>query len=320
MRMKAREDIIYLDAAELRRLLPYDRLIDVLLRDLSGDISCPSRSSFQVAGGGNELLTMPAWTDDGPIGVKLVTIFPGNSARAMPGVHSSYVLFAGNNGRPLAVIDGTELTFRRTAAICALATRLFSAPGPGRLAMLGTGGLAPHIVQAHVDTGLVREVVIWGRRDEAARQAASALADMGIEVSTSAAAEEAVRGADIVVCATSAERPILRSEWVADTAHVNLMGSYAPNMQEAESALIARARVFADSREAVMQEAGDILRPIAEGVVAEDCIEADLVELSRCFHYERQPGRPTVFKSVGWGALDLIASSEAVRGRLPAVA
>lgn len=305
--------MVYLDGAELGRLLPYGHLADVLLRGLSDDISCPARGSFRVSEGGNQLLTMPAWIESGPIGVKLVTIFPGNSARSLPGVHSSYVLFDEQDGRPVALIDGTELTVRRTAAVCALATRFLARPGAGRLAVLGAGGLAPHLALAHFEMGLALDVVLWARRPEAAQTMAAALRSAGVNVSVSSSIEEAVRDADIVACATSARQPILRNAWVADTAHVNLMGSYAPDMQEAESALIARARLFADNRHAVMEEAGDILRPIGEGLVPADCIEADLVELSQGFVYRRQPGRPTVFKSVGWGALDLISAREALR-------
>jgi ornithine cyclodeaminase len=319
MSPESSEQIAYLGAAALRRALPYARLIDALRKGLSEGIACPPRGSFRVSGGGNQLLTMPAWVDGGPIGVKLVTIFPGNSARSLPGVHSSYVLFDAEDGRPVAMIDGTELTFRRTAAISALATRLLAGPavaaGAGRLALLGSGGLAPHVAQAHVEMGLARDVVVWARRSDAAERTVAALDAMGVRASVSPSAEAAVRDADVIACATSAQQPFLLSDWVADGAHVNLIGSYAPHMQEAESALIARARVFADNRHAVLEEAGDILRPIAEGVVAADCIEADLAELSQGFAYRRQPGRPTVFKSVGWGALDLIAAQEALRAR-----
>src|SRR5690606_202994 len=133
----------------------------------------------------------------------------------------------------------------------------------------------------------------------------------GLPASAVASAEAAAREAGVIACATSAIEPILKSEWVSPGTHINLMGSYAPHMQEAEAALIARAKGFVDNRSAVLSEGGDVMVPIRDGLIDEDWIQADISDLARGVRPQRSPDDITVFKSVGWGALDLIAGKAA---------
>jgi ornithine cyclodeaminase len=300
------------DAAQLSNALQFPYLVDFLKDGLKQAIHSPIRTSHAMAAEGDTLLSMPSWIEGEAIGVKLVTIFGANSSKGMPGVQGLYNLFDGATGRPVAVMDGTELTYRRTAALAALASKLSAAPHGGTLVVIGTGGLAPHIARAHYETGLVERVVIWGRNSERSKQTARALREEGVDARHAENIEMAVREASIVTCVTSANTPVIENAWLSGPVHVNLMGSYAPHLQEAPAELIGRARLFVDHREAVLAESGDLIIPIRDGIITEDAIENDIAGLAKAEPVSRKPSDVTVFKSVGWGALDLIAAQAAV--------
>ncbi|MFI4998488.1 MAG: ornithine cyclodeaminase family protein [Reyranellales bacterium] len=275
------------------------------------------------------LLLMPAWTKAPPskggggrIGVKIVTVFPDNAKRSLPSIHGQYLLLDGETGVPLALLDGTMLTKRRTACASGLASRYLSDPGSAKLLMIGTGALAPHLVRVHAKVRPIREIAIWGRRPEEAQRLARDLgqslpAALGRPIQVRAVADrrQAIGEADIVSCATLSETPLVEGDWLRGGQHIDLVGAYTPDMRESDDTAVRRARVYVDTRAGATKEAGDIVQPLANGTLGAGDVVGDLFELSRGQKTGRPPGDRssiTLFKSVGAALEDLAAAELAV--------
>jgi alanine dehydrogenase len=248
--------MLHLDAQQLASRLPRLALIDALERAFRGETQVPARQflTLDPAGAANAagatgvsgpaLLLMPAWRAGGAIGVKMVTVFPDNGARGLGAVHAAYTLFDAATGVPLATMDGSELTHRRTGAASALAARYLAMPQASRLVMVGTGALAPHVIASHAAVRPIREVRIWGRTLQSARQLAVRLRAEAPAYSVDAAEnlEEAVRWADVISCATLATSPLVRGEWLREGQHLDLIGSFRAAMREADNEALRVAR------------------------------------------------------------------------------
>ncbi|HYD05847.1 MAG TPA: ornithine cyclodeaminase family protein [Reyranella sp.] len=267
------------------------------------------------------LLLMPAWSSR-HVGVKLVTVFPGNTKRSLPSVFGQYVLLDGATGQPQALLDGTVLTKRRTACASGLAARYLARPDASRLLMIGAGALAPQLVRVHAKVRPIREVAIWARRPEAAealarRLAASLPAAVGRPVAVHAVSDRraAIAEADIVSCATLSKEPLVEGDWLREGQHIDLVGAYTPEMRESDDKAVWRARVYVDTRQGGLKEAGDVVQPIRNGTIDEDDVIADLFELARGQQSGRLAGDMTsitLFKSVGTALEDLAAAELAV--------
>jgi ornithine cyclodeaminase len=221
----------------------------------------------------------------------------------------TYLLMDGDSGEPLAALDGQALTLWRTGAASALAAGWLARKDATRMAMIGAGALAPRLIAAHAAVRPIREVVIWNRTTEAARRLAAALNRPGLRVSASEDIESAVRGADIVSVATLSSQPLVRGAWLQPGAHLDLVGAFTPKMREADDEAVRRARVYVDTRGGAMKEAGDIVQPLASGVLREADIEGDLFDLVRGGAGGRgSPDEITLFKSVGSAIEDLAAA------------
>ena len=301
-----------IDAATVVTRLTPAALVSALERMFRDGCTAPLRHHHTVpvpGGPDGTLLLMPAWRAGAYIGVKLVTIFPGNSRRNLPAVAAAYVVANADTGAVQAMIDGGELTARRTAATSALAARYLARSDAQSLLIVGTGRIARQLAQFHVALrpGL-KAVRVWGRSADHAAALAAELRSGGIEASVAASLPAAVAEADIISAATLAVEPLIHGGWVRPGTHVDLVGGYTPGMREADDALIAKARVFVDTRAGAMQEAGDIVAPMASGTLRADAV-FDLHDLCRGV----QPGRRrddeiTVFKSVGAALEDLAAA------------
>lgn len=306
-----------LGANEVAEALPYDRLIAALDEAFAGDVVAPQRGhhDIHVPGGSDAtLLLMPAWIPGRSLGVKIATVFPDNSARSLPAVFASYFLLNAETGEPVAVLDGTELTVRRTAAASALASTYLSRDEAHRLLMIGTGNLAPHLVRAHAAVRPIEEVVIWGRRPEASAALAHTLRDESFAVSTTNDLDSAIGTADIISCATLAAEPLIKGELLQPGQHLDLVGAFRPDMAEADVECIKRSDVYVDTRSGAFSEAGDILQAIDAGAIDRSDISGELAELAG----GTLPGRTddaaiTLFKSVGTALEDLAAAELALR-------
>ncbi|MBM3567040.1 MAG: ornithine cyclodeaminase family protein [Alphaproteobacteria bacterium] len=297
---------------------PYPALVAALRRGLDGTIEAPERGVFDPTGRGDTLLTMPAWRRGGLVGVKIVTVYPGNRTAGLPSVAAAFAAFDGRNGQPVATIDGTELTNRRTAAVSALAAGLLARPRAKRLLIAGAGALAVALAEAHFATHDFESVALWARDPAKARRAAKMLRGHGIPVEPVPDIAQAAARADVIAAATTATEPFLRGEWVRPGTHVSLMGSFTKTMAEADSGLLTRARIFADTRAGVLAKGGEVAQAITAGTLAPAAIEADLFELLAAQSPIRQTDEEiTVFKSVGSAAFDLVAAELVLADRSP---
>jgi len=302
---------------DIHRLLDFPSLIEALRAMFREGCETPARHHHRVApptaeGTPGTLLLMPAWQAGRALGIKIVTVFPDNARRSLPAVYGTYVLLDAATGVPLALLDGTALTLRRTAAASALAADFLARRDSAVHLMVGTGALAPYLVAAHAVARPILQTWIWGRDPKKAAALAARLVESGIAAEPVAELEEAAAAADIITCATLAHRPLIRGAWLRPGTHLDLVGGYTPEMREADDAAITRARVYVDTN-AAMREAGDIVQPLRSRHLAQDQIVGDLFGLSRGIcPGRRDPAEITLFKSVGTALEDLAAAQLAV--------
>ena len=301
-----------IDAATVATRLQPEVLAAALERMFRDGCTTPVRHHHSVPVPGAPdatLLLMPAWRAGAYIGIKFVTIFPGNSQRGLPAVSAAYILADAATGAVRAMIDGGELTARRTAATSALAARYLARADAKSLLLVGTGRIARQLAQFHVALRpRLTTVRVWGRSPAHAAQLAGDLRGSGIEASVAATLPDAAAEADIICTATLATEPLIHGRWIRPGTHVDLVGGYTPAMREADDALIGKARVFVDTREGALREAGDIVAPIASGVLPADEVH-DLHDLCRgVLPGRRREDEITVFKSVGAALEDLAAA------------
>jgi ornithine cyclodeaminase len=300
----------FFDQTAVSQALPYPKLIEALAAGLQEPIESPPRSHFEPNHDASTVLIMPAWRVRKFMGVKLVSIWPGNNASGQSAVSAVYVLISCLDGNPVAILDGTELTLRRTAAAAALAARILARKNSRTLAILGTGALSAPLAQAHVSVMNLGRVLVWGRQEHKARAVVDILSARGVAAEACTDLEATLAQADVVAAATTATEPFIRSDWVRPGTHLGLVGAFTPAMAEAEPALLARSHVFADSREAVLEKGGELLQALQQGLIAASHICADLAGIAaQPARAWRADGRDiTVFKSVGFASLDLIAA------------
>lgn len=307
------------NAGELARALPYPDLVDALAAAFRGGIEAPQRHHHRIARAGADatLLLMPAWQrGEGLLGCKIVTVFPGNAGRGRPAVDGLYLLMSGETGAPLAVMDGRELTARRTAAASALAARHLAREDAAHLVMIGAGALAAHLVRAHAAVRPIRRVTIWNRTQAHAETLAATIAadtvvdGTTIRVEITDDREGAIRAADIVSCATLSASPLVEGAWLRPGTHIDLVGGFTPAMRETDDAAVSRARLYVDTRAGALSEAGDIVDPMRRGVIAIGDICGDLPELCQGSASGRGTADEiTLFKSVGAALEDLAAAA-----------
>jgi len=295
--------LAFFDESRLRPHLRMEELIPAVRGALvalsAGKVVQPVRSVVPVAAQAGFLGVMPAYID-GALGAKLVTFYPANTG--VPTHHAVIVLFRPETGEPLALMDGRLITELRTAAASAVATDLLARADSSVLAILGAGVQAgSHLAALRLVRGL-RDVRVWSPRSAAAFAEAH-----GITAAPSA--EAAVRGADVIVTATSAMTPVVRGDWVAPGAHLNAVGACRPDWRELDDALLQRARLWVDSRDAALVESGDV---IAAGAALEGEIGA---VASGVIPGRRARDEITVFKSLGVAVEDVV-SAELVWRRL----
>jgi ornithine cyclodeaminase len=323
--------LLFLDAREVELLLPMEEAIERMEAAFTalaaGAAVQPLRSALWAADRRSLLGTMPAhltWPDGTVLsGAKVVSVFPANHAAGLDSHQGFVLLFEGDHGRPLAVVDAAAITALRTAAVSGLATRRLAREGASELAILGSGVQArTHLAALRAVRPLTR-VRVWSRSLENARRfAAEESARHGLAVEAVATPEAAVAGAGLVCTATAARQPVLRGDWLAAGCHVNAVGSCTPAARELDARAVARARLFVDSRESALAEAGDLLLAIAEGAVGEDHIAGDLAELVAGRVAGRRAGHEdeeiTLFESLGLGIEDLAAAHHVYRKALAA--
>ena len=310
--------MLTIDEEGVKRLMVFGPLVDAIREMFTKDCVMPLRHHHTVAVPGEPdatALLMPAWTVGEYLGVKLVNVFPGNAARGIPAVSGVYVLFDGMTGQAVALVDGGELTVRRTAAASALAADYLARKDATHLLVVATGRLAANQIGAYRAVRDIRQVTVWGRNPDKAALVVEGLAGSGLEAAVATDLEAAVGEADIVSCATLATEPLIRGEWLRPGVHLDLIGGFTPKMREADDECVRRATVFCDTREGATVEAGDLVQPLQSGVLKIEDIAADLYDLCR----GRHPGRIaadeiTMHKAAGAALEDLAAALLAYEG------
>jgi ornithine cyclodeaminase/alanine dehydrogenase-like protein (mu-crystallin family) len=310
--------ILILAGHHVRELLTYRECADVMRKALAelarGQIQQPLRTIVRPRDAAGFMGLMPAYTPadhagGAGYGLKAICITPGNPAIGKDAHQGGVLLFAADTGEPLALVNASAVTEIRTAATSAVATDLLARPGAAELAIIGTGVQGRAHAHAIAATRPLTGIRLAGRDLARTREVAAELAgQLGQPVSAHDDVAAAVAGAGIVVTATTSSDPVLRRDWLAPGTHVNAVGSCVPAARELDTATMAEAAIFADSRESVSHEAGDFL--IAERDGAANPVRAELGELLT----GTAPGRAdddeiTVFESLGLAAEDLAAAS-----------
>lgn len=318
--------MLVLNETETRDALAWTPLIDALSDMFRLGCTMPVRHHHDVEVPGEQgatLLLMPAWQEGRYIGVKLVSVFPGNGARGLPAIYGSYLLSSGRTGELLAILDGGELTARRTAAASALASRHLSRTDASRMLMVGAGRLSANLIEAHCAVRPITNVAIWARNVDQAAQMAERIRLPGVTVRVARDLEAEARQADILSTATLSTTPLILGDWLKPGAHLDLVGAFKPSMRETDTRAVTRAELFVDTREGALSEGGDLVQPLAEGAITRETVRADLAELVRGSHPGRRDAETiTLFKSVGAALEDLagaILAFETLRNRDAAV-
>lgn len=294
-------------ADEVHAALPLPALADAIEAAFRQPTGAPVRHAHALSDDGT-LLLMPAWSP-AALGVKLVTVMPGNRVHGRPTVQAIYLAFDRLTGTPAALIDGEALTLRRTAATSLLAARHMARSDARDVLVIGTGQLAPMLALAHCAERPNARLRIWGRNVSAARAVVDRLRREGCAAESAGDLDAAVRDADIVSCATTATAPIVRGEWLRPGTHLDLVGAFKRGMREADDAAIARCRIVVDTYAGALAEAADIVEPLERGVIERSAIVAELAELVAGSRRGRESSDDiTLFKSVGTSIEDLAAA------------
>ncbi|MDE0609600.1 MAG: ornithine cyclodeaminase family protein [Anaerolineaceae bacterium] len=311
-------ELLVINAAEVRQLLPMAACMDAMesaLKQLGrGEAQNPLRSANWLANNRGILLAMPALTEEA-MAIKVITVMPGNHGSPYDSHMGAVILFDSQYGRPLALLDATEITAIRTAAVSGVATRALAREDAGDLAILGTGVQARSHLQAMLEARPLRRVRVWSRGEaHRAAYAQWASEELDVEVESAGSAEYAVKGADLICTTTAATEPVLRGVWLSPGAHINAVGASTATTRELDSQAMAMVSHFVDRRESALDESGDYLIPLNEGAIGDDHIRAELGEVL----LGRAPGRSsddeiTLFNSLGLAVEDL-ASAQLIYG------
>lgn len=304
----------FYDAAEVRRHLTPTRCIDAMDRAMratsAGRVDRPLRSFWPVTGHDTIFGLMPgASADCGLVGVKVITSVDANVERGLPFIQGVVLVFDAEDGRPLAAMDGAEITAIRTAAASGLATRELARPDARTLGIFGTGVQAASHLDAMRAVRDIEEVLVWGRRSEATEAFCASQAARHADLRLRPAAPEEAAASDVVCTVTSSTTAILRGEWLEPGTHLNLVGTHTPDAREVDAAAVARSRVYVDAMASAEKEAGDLLLAQREGATE----QLALGEIGQVLLGE-VPGRLsaediTMYKSVGLIPQDLFAAA-----------
>jgi ornithine cyclodeaminase len=295
-------DVRILDFEQVSRLLPMDECIaameEVLAALARDELFNPLRRAERPPGASSLMGLMTAHRAGGPYALKAVVVAPENAARGLDPHQGTVTLFDGDTGVPRAILNASAITAIRTAAVSAVATRALMRADARTLAILGTGHQAGPHLEAHRAVHDWERVVRWSRT----------------YVEEAATAEEAVRDADVVVTVTSAREPIVERAWLKPGTHVTAAGSSIPTTRELDSQTMADASLFVDRRESTLNEAGDYLFPMREGLIGPEHIKAELGDvLIGAAQGRESESELTVFKSLGLAVEDLAAAEHVLR-------
>ena len=307
--------VLIINQAEVLQLLPMHECIDVMAAALKtlahGQAILPLRPVLWLPDKVGALGLMPSYLGDvKAMGLKVVSVFPGNHGTEYDSHQGAVMLFETEHGRLLAIIDASEITAIRTAATTAVATRLLARADAGDLALLGSGVEAHTHLEAMLLARPIRRVRVWSRNPAHARQFAERESRRhGIAIEPLPTAQAAVSGADIICTLTAAPQPVLLGAWIAPGAHVNAVGSSVAFTRELDTPAVVQSSLFVDRRESTIKEAGDFIFPKQEGAIGDDHIRGEIGDVLLGQVLGRSSAQEiTLFKSLGLAVEDLAAA------------
>ncbi len=308
-----------INAEQVHQYLNFEELIPLLKQSFSRPFSMPQRQVYSLAPEQNEnhdaFALLPSWNEE-VIGNKAFTYFPDNAQKHdLPGLFSKIMLFKRQTGEPLALVDGTSVTYWRTAAISALASQLLSRENSQHLMLFGTGNLASYLVKAHLAVRDIKQVTLWGRNADKVSELVASFSVLypAVTFKVSVEVNIEVASADIICCATGAKTPLFDGNCLSAGSHVDCLGNHMTDARECDTPTVLKARVFVDSLTNTLNEAGELLIPILEGAFNKDEIVGELADMCKTPAILRQSSDEiTLFKSVGTAISDLVAAYSVV--------
>jgi len=315
--------MLVLSEAQVRSLIDVEELIAALeqahLQYSTGKAVMPVRLVVPLPQIQGRITSMPGYlAEDKALGMKVVTYFQNNPEQNLPAILATVMLFSASTGKMIAVMDGSYITAIRTACASAMATRALANPEAPLLGILGAGVQARAHIQALCRVRKLNKIKLYSPSGTSAANIKGELEPVtGVAIEVAKSAEETVRNSDLMVTATTAQQPILKSEWLKPGAHVNAVGSHRPDSREIDGSTVARSKVVVDSREAIMAECGDILLAIKEKNITENHVHAEIGEVLA----GTKPGRNsasevTLYKSVGIAIQDVATAQLVYRKAL----
>lgn len=308
--------MLMLDADKILNSISFSTMVDELAamhREPIGLVDEMLMESTDDNNNVSHFFIRTGWQPEKAVGAKVITVFPrNNQKREWPSIQAVYVLFEGVNGTPIACLDGTALTWLKTASDSALGSRLLSRENIESMLMIGAGQMAPHLVSAHCEVRpSLKQVRVWNRTNDKAQNLCASLADKYPQISFTPVTEieASAREADLICSAIGCTEPIICGEWLKPGTHVDLIGAYTAKMREADDECLRRGSLFVDAHETTIHHIGELMIPLASGVISEADVIADLSDLCQ----QRHPGRQsddeiTLFKNGGGGHLDLMCA------------
>jgi ornithine cyclodeaminase len=307
--------VLIINQGEVRQLLPMSECMAVMEETLKamtrGETVLPLRPVMWLPEKVGALGMMPSYMGNlQAMGLKVVSVFPGNHGTEYDSHIGAVMLYETQHGQLLSIMDASEITAIRTAAVSGVATKLLAREDAGDLAILGAGVQARSHLAAMLEARKIKRVRVWSRNaDHAKAYAKRESKRHGITVEPQATVQKAVEGADIICTTTAAPEPILKKEWVAPGTHINAVGSSVPSARELDTPLVVASRLFVDRRESTINEAGDFLFPKKEGAINDDHIQGEIGELLLGKVKGRGSAQEiTLFKSLGLAVEDVASA------------
>lgn len=304
-----------INQSEVRQLFPMKECIDVMAKTLKsltlGNAEMPLRQILWLPDREGALGMMPAFIGDLKVmGLKVISVFPGNTNTEFDSHQGAVMLFETKNGRPLAIIDATEITSIRTAAVSAVATDLLAKKEAGNLAILGTGTQGREHLDAMRIVRKINKVKVWDLNfDRALRFAEIESKKHSISIEAKKTSHDAAFGADIICTTSAATKPILFGESILPGAHINAVGACFKTARELDTQAVAKSRLFVDRRESTLNEAGDFLLAKNDGVIGDDFILGEIGEiLTGSIEGRKTENDITLFKSLGLAVEDIASA------------
>jgi len=310
-----------LNADEVRRALPMAEAVEAMKRAFgllsAGEVSMPLRSRIEIAEAQATALFMPAYGPGAGLAVKIVSVFPRNPGAGLPTIHAVVIVLDARSGAPIALLEGASLTAIRTGAASGAATDLLARKDSRVAAVFGSGAQARTQLEAVCTVRQIEAAWVYGIDSPGVEAFVREMAGRGPiprDLRIASSPEEAIAEADVICTATTSSTPVFPGRQVRPGTHVNAVGSYAPEMQEIDSDLVARALVVVDSRQAALVESGDLVIPLRQGRLRPEAIHAELGEIVKGARAGRTSDEQiTLFKSVGVAIQDVVAAGAALK-------